>query len=115
MSNLRDVPTKDQQDNKRCDTVEKRTNQIGTVSYWKLFRYADLLDVTLMVVGTVAAVVNGFVFPAMFLVQAQVIHGFGTLRNDPSKLTKTISKVQSVSALNTSKCDFNTVTNETEF
>ncbi|KAJ7553627.1 hypothetical protein O6H91_06G106000 [Diphasiastrum complanatum] len=88
---IQDSSTGDKQDNKR-HTADKRSKQKDTVAYWKLFQYADVLDVVLMVAGSIAAMINGFMVPAMLFIQSHLIHDFGTLQNNPLKLSEEISK-----------------------
>jgi hypothetical protein len=47
--------------NDKAATPAKREAQ--PVSYWSLFRFADRIDVALFVVGIVANLGNGIIFP----------------------------------------------------
>ena len=49
-----------------------------TVSYYKLFSFADRLDVVLMVAGTITAIGNGVSQPLMTLIFGQLINSFGS-------------------------------------
>jgi hypothetical protein len=64
-----------------------------TVPYYTLYKYADWIDAVLMLVGSLAAVVNGLILPAMFLIQTKVINALGTLESQPNQLYSRISKV----------------------
>uniref|UniRef100_A0A7N0REW6 ABC transporter B family member 9 n=1 Tax=Kalanchoe fedtschenkoi TaxID=63787 RepID=A0A7N0REW6_KALFE len=52
------------------------------VSFYKLFSFADRLDVALMVVGTAGAVVNGVSQPFMTIVFGQLINSFAAVDKD---------------------------------
>lgn len=62
------------------------------VSFFKLFSFADRLDVVLMVVGTIAAVGNGMSQPLMTLIFGQLINSFGLANH-----SNVIDKVSEVS------------------
>lgn len=74
---------------KKLQKKEKRK----TVPYYTLYKYADWIDAVLMVVGSLAAVANGLILPAMFLIQTKVINALGTLESQPNQLYSRISKV----------------------
>ncbi|GAB2252720.1 hypothetical protein Droror1_Dr00005567 [Drosera rotundifolia] len=61
------------------------------VSFYKLFAFADRLDVVLMTIGTVAAIANGVTQPLMTLILGQVINSFGS--SDPLSVVHEVSKV----------------------
>uniref|UniRef100_A0A5B7B9Y0 Putative ABC transporter B family member 9-like isoform X1 n=1 Tax=Davidia involucrata TaxID=16924 RepID=A0A5B7B9Y0_DAVIN len=61
------------------------------VSFFKLFSFADSLDTTLMIVGTVCAIANGLTQPLMTLMFGQLINSFGT--SDSSRVVHEVSKV----------------------
>lgn len=61
------------------------------VSFYKLFSFADSLDVVLMILGTIGAVANGLSQPLMTLIFGNLINSFGT--SDPSHVVKQVSKV----------------------
>ncbi|XP_002983357.2 putative multidrug resistance protein [Selaginella moellendorffii] len=62
------------------------------VSYWQLLSYADRYDVVLMLVGSVAAMVSGLIFPAILVVQSHLINNFGSLQNRPVELARRVSE-----------------------
>ncbi|CAK9263783.1 unnamed protein product [Sphagnum jensenii] len=62
------------------------------VPYYKLYQYADLVDVVLMVLGTLAAICNGLILPALFIVQERVVNSFGNLESNPQFLYKRTCK-----------------------
>jgi ATP-binding cassette subfamily B (MDR/TAP) protein 1 len=63
------------------------------VPYYKLYQYADLVDVVLMVLGTLAAISNGLILPALFIVQERVVNSFRNLESNPQLLYKRTCKV----------------------
>ncbi|XP_058748881.1 ABC transporter B family member 9-like [Vicia villosa] len=68
---------------------DNKANQ--KVPFYKLFNFADRLDVTLMIIGTIAAVANGLSQPLMTLIFGKLINAFGG--SDPSAIVKQVSKV----------------------
>ncbi|KAG8077649.1 hypothetical protein GUJ93_ZPchr0007g4641 [Zizania palustris] len=69
---------------KKADEAGKKEDAVdaGKVSFTGLFRYADGMDLLLMVVGTVSALANGVSQPLMTVVFGQVINAFGGATND---------------------------------
>ncbi|KAL5577120.1 hypothetical protein UlMin_018819 [Ulmus minor] len=61
------------------------------ISFYKLFLFADRLDVVLLIVGTVAAMANGASQPLMTLISGQLVNYFGS--SEPSQLLDEVSKV----------------------
>lgn len=61
------------------------------VPFYKLFSFADRLDVTLMIIGTIAAMANGFANPLMTLLLGKVINAFGS--SNQSEVLNQVSKV----------------------
>ena len=47
-----------------------------SVPYFKLFKYADRIDTLLMSLGTIMAILDGFVWPAMALIQARLLNKY---------------------------------------
>jgi hypothetical protein len=56
-----------------------------------LFNFADKIDVTLMIIGTISAMANGLAQPLMTLIFGKIINAFGS--SDPSDVVKQVSKV----------------------
>ncbi|XP_048141166.1 ABC transporter B family member 9-like isoform X1 [Rhodamnia argentea] len=61
------------------------------VSFFKLFAFADHLDVIFMVVGTISAVASGLAQPLMTLIFGKLINSFGS--TDRDHVVKEVSKV----------------------
>jgi len=61
------------------------------VPFYKLFSFADRLDVTLMIIGTISAMANGFANPLMTLLLGKVINAFGS--SNQSEVLNQVSKV----------------------
>ncbi len=74
---------------KKLHKKEKRK----TVPYYTLYKYADWIDVVLMLVGSLAAIVNGLILPVIFIIQTKVINALDTLQSQPNQLYSIISKV----------------------
>lgn len=63
------------------------------VAFYKLFSFADQLDVVLMVIGTIGGIANGLCQPLMTLIFGQLINSFGT--SDNATVVHQVSKVLS--------------------
>ncbi|XP_068319430.1 ABC transporter B family member 9-like [Pyrus communis] len=69
----------------------KAVQEKEEVAFYKLFSFADRLDVALMIVGTICAVGNGLSPPIMTLVFGNLINTFGS--TDPGHIVPMVSKV----------------------
>jgi ATP-binding cassette subfamily B (MDR/TAP) protein 1 len=81
---------------KKKDQLMKKLHKkenTKTVPYYTLYKYAGWIDVMLMLVGSLAAVVNGLILPTMFLIQTKVINALSMLQSQPNQLYSRISKV----------------------
>jgi ATP-binding cassette subfamily B (MDR/TAP) protein 1 len=74
------------------DGEEKDVTPAKKVSLLGMFRYADRLDVLLMVVGTVAAVGNGMAEPLVTVLFGKVIDSFGD--STTQSILRIVSKVR---------------------
>ncbi|KAI4295364.1 hypothetical protein L6164_035417 [Bauhinia variegata] len=70
---------------------KKTRGEHQKVPFLKLFSFADRLDVTLMIIGTLAAVANGMTQPMMTLIFGKLINVFAT--TDQSHIVEEASKV----------------------
>ncbi|RXH86364.1 hypothetical protein DVH24_017417 [Malus domestica] len=77
--------------NNNNGSQEKADKKKQKVAFYKLFSFADRLDVALMIVGTISAVGNGLSKPLMTLVFGNLINTFGC--TDPGHIVPMISKV----------------------
>lgn len=77
--------------NTEVDEHERDNKANQKVSFHKLFTFADSLDVTLMIIGTISAVANGMTQPIMTLILGKIINTFGSI--DPHHIVKEVSKV----------------------
>ncbi|KAI3948362.1 hypothetical protein MKW98_013860 [Papaver atlanticum] len=91
-------PEKDSRSLKRDDQQElehtdgKEEEVIGTVPFFKLFRFADFKDKVLMVVGTIGACANGATTPIMTILLGKMINSFGNTEGT-DQVVKQVSKV----------------------
>lgn len=69
---------------------EKKIND-QKIPFYKLFSFADRLDVALMIIGTICAIANGLAQPLMTLIFGQMINSFGAV--DRQHVVKEVSKV----------------------
>lgn len=70
---------------------KKKKNEEQKVPFYKLFTFADQLDMCLMIGGTLGAIGNGLAQPMMTVIFGQLINSFGT--TDPSHAVHEVSKV----------------------
>ncbi|OMO93902.1 hypothetical protein CCACVL1_06264 [Corchorus capsularis] len=87
----------DQNKNNKNENENNNNNKKGVaadeqrVPFYKLFEFADRLDLVLMVVGTISAIGNGLAQPIMSLIFGQMINSFGA--SDPSHVVQEVSKI----------------------
>uniref|UniRef100_A0A151UEM9 ABC transporter B family member 9 n=1 Tax=Cajanus cajan TaxID=3821 RepID=A0A151UEM9_CAJCA len=79
-----------EQEEEQCKEQKANVND-EKVPFYKLFAFADGLDVTLMIVGCISAMANGLAQPLMTLIFGKVINAFGS--TDPSLIVNEVSKV----------------------
>jgi ATP-binding cassette subfamily B (MDR/TAP) protein 1 len=65
--NLRAATAAKKKKDQLMKKLHKKENR-KTVPYYTLYKYADWIDALLMLVGSLAAVINGLILPAMFLI-----------------------------------------------
>ncbi|KAH7855870.1 hypothetical protein Vadar_029896 [Vaccinium darrowii] len=71
---------------------KKEESSIKTVPFYKLFSFADSIDVALMIVGTIGAVGNGTCMPIMTILFGEIINSFGQNQNNKD-VVHAVSKV----------------------
>ncbi|PIA60696.1 hypothetical protein AQUCO_00300306v1 [Aquilegia coerulea] len=76
------------------DSEKKKEKEeaVNTIPYYKLFSFADSWDILLMVVGTIASVLNGMSMPVMTLLIGDLTDAFGQNANTDDTL-RVVSKV----------------------
>ncbi|ERN08603.1 hypothetical protein AMTRI_Chr11g155530 [Amborella trichopoda] len=62
-----------------------------SVAFYKLFSFADPVDIILMAVGTISAIANGLSLPLMIVIFGQLINSFGT--SNQNNVVHEVSKV----------------------
>ncbi|XP_004485974.1 ABC transporter B family member 9-like [Cicer arietinum] len=70
---------------------ERKLKVDEKVPFYKLFNFADRVDVTLMIIGVICAMANGLSQPLMALIFGKLITTFGS--TDPSHIVNEVSKV----------------------
>ena len=78
---------------------EKNDEKTKTVPFYKLFAFADSIDVFLMICGSVGAMGNGVCLPLMTLLFGDLIDSFGQNQNNKD-IVDVISKVSSLENTN---------------
>ncbi|KAH7854639.1 hypothetical protein Vadar_016230 [Vaccinium darrowii] len=71
---------------------KKEESSIKTVPFYKLFSFADSVDVALMIVGTIGAVGNGVCMPIMTVLFGEIINSFGQNQNNKD-VVHAVSKI----------------------
>lgn len=70
----------------------KKEESTKVVPYYKLFSFADSIDILLIALGTIAAVGNGITVPLMPVLLGNIINAFGESRNT-KQVVDEVSKV----------------------
>lgn len=70
---------------------EKKGDEDQKVAFYKLFSFADRLDVALMIIGTIGAIGNGLTQPLMTLIFGKLVNAFGS--SNRQEIVHEISKV----------------------
>lgn len=81
----------------QLDTEQKKSKKedsAKTVPFYKLFSFADSVDVVLMIVGTIGAVGNGVCMPLMTILFGELVNSFGENQNPNKDIVHVISKVK---------------------
>ncbi|XP_026436495.1 ABC transporter B family member 11-like isoform X1 [Papaver somniferum] len=81
-------------DRKGVQSEEKNKGEkeiINTISFYKLFAFADSKDVILIVIGSIAAVANGVAMPLMTILLGDLVDSFG--QSDTKDTVRVVSKV----------------------
>lgn len=74
---------------------KKKADVPPIVPYFKLYKYADRVDILLMTLGTVMAVLDGFSWPVMALIQSKLLNSFaGSPNQTPRDEYEEICKVR---------------------
>lgn len=74
------------------DSAKGEKRPEGSVSLFRLFTYADLLDCFLIATGALAAVVHGLSMPIFLLFLGDLIDGFGANINNPKRTAEDVDK-----------------------
>ncbi|KAJ8632462.1 hypothetical protein MRB53_025798 [Persea americana] len=88
ITNINSGKTHNQQDSEKSKGEDDSKN---TVPFYKLFSFADSIEVILIIVGTVAAAANGVAMPLMTILFGQLMDSFGQTP-DPHEIVDKISK-----------------------
>lgn len=76
---------------------KKKADVPPIVPYFKLYKYADRVDILLMSLGTVMAVLDGFSWPVMALIQSKLLNSFaGSANQSPRHEYEEICKVSNI-------------------
>lgn len=70
----------------------KKEESTKVVPYYKLFSFADSIDILLIALGTIAAVGNGITVPLMPVLLGNIINAFGESTN-MKQVVNEVSKV----------------------
>jgi len=76
---------------------KKKTGMKQIVPFFKLFKYADRVDIFLMFLGTIMAIFDGFTWPAIAFIQSKLLNHFsGLATQSPRHSYDEICKVSSI-------------------
>ncbi|TXG63205.1 hypothetical protein EZV62_010199 [Acer yangbiense] len=70
----------------------QENDKIKTVSFHKLFTFADISDVALMIIGTIGALNNGVSMPLMAIIFGDLVDSFGKNQNN-TDIVDVVSKL----------------------
>lgn len=70
-----------------------------SVSFFKLFSYADSYDYVLMALGSLGALAHGLAFPIFFLFFGKLVNSFGSTETTPEKTAEEVGKVYASNTL----------------
>ncbi|KAF6172248.1 hypothetical protein GIB67_024870 [Kingdonia uniflora] len=80
-------------DAKVLKKAKEEKESANITSFYKLFSFADALDIVLMIIGTVAALAHGLAMPLMSFFLGHLINTFGTTVVGDRNFIKEVSKV----------------------
>jgi hypothetical protein len=73
---------------------KKEKKAINSVSFYRLFSFADPWDYMLMLVGTIGAFGNGISMPLMTIIFGDLTNAFGNSQSSQSDVVHVVSKVR---------------------
>ncbi|KAK1589316.1 hypothetical protein Q3G72_032695 [Acer saccharum] len=73
---------KENQEAEQNGEENNKDDQNQKVSFYKLFTFADRLDVVMMIVGTLSAIMGGLAQPLMSVIFGEIVDSFGTATAD---------------------------------
>ncbi|KAK2641571.1 hypothetical protein Ddye_023334 [Dipteronia dyeriana] len=82
--------TKESQEAEQNGKKNNKDEQNQKVSFYKLFTFADRLDVAMMIVGTSCAIMSGLAQPLMSVIFGEIVDSFGTAT--PDNVVSVVSK-----------------------
>ncbi|XP_022757720.1 ABC transporter B family member 21-like [Durio zibethinus] len=71
---------------------ENQDEKTNTVSFYKLFGFADSMDILLMIIGTIGAIGNGLCMPLMTILFGDLVDSFGNNQSN-DRIVHVVSKV----------------------
>ncbi|CAL9008987.1 unnamed protein product [Prunus brigantina] len=75
------------------DKSKEEMTRVETLGFNKLLSYADALDWSLMVLGTLGSIVHGMAFPVGYLLLGKALDAFGNNINDTVAMVKSLNQV----------------------
>lgn len=95
-TNLREASTSKNQEQLNGENKDPETNKkkekTNTISFYKLFAFADRTDIMLMIIGTIGAIGNGLCMPLMTTILGDLIDSFGQNQNN-DRVVHVVSRV----------------------
>jgi hypothetical protein len=94
ISSKADLSRAEDQDEKRRRSSNAKDQAARSVPFFKLFAFADTLDLCLMIFGAMGAATNGLTLPLMTLIFGQLIDAFGqNSASNTGHVQREVSKV----------------------
>ena len=82
----------------KAEDTKKREDTQMIVPFYKLFTFADTLDIVLMSIATIASIAYGLRFPIMAVLFGSLINAFGQNQGtDNTRVVHEVSKVKHIS------------------
>ncbi|XVF21987.1 hypothetical protein REPUB_Repub12eG0135900 [Reevesia pubescens] len=75
------------------DSGSNKEDKTNTVPFYKLFAFADLTDMWLMIIGTIGAIGNGLCMPLMTILLGDLINAFGDNQANDDRVVDVVSEV----------------------
>lgn len=94
-----EVDDKDVKKNVMSNERRKHDEDMKSISFIKLFAFADSFDYLLLTIGSMGATIHGCGLPIFALIFGKILHGIGANANNPSVVSHIVNKVTTFNVL----------------